>query len=221
MRSRVATCLVGISLSACASTSVSSLKAPEFPTKAYSRVMVVFPVSDLAARKVTEAAFISTDTARSLTDQKATGALAFALKDRRQKWTHFIPSTQLLFPGRAYTAEETRLILKDEQVQAVLLITLHDAGVEKVGSTPVRTSIYCAQSAGANCTNIAAVTTGGHGLTAEWATFRAQLIDIETGNVVWIASSTTAGTPLNRSYDLLQSMAQKTKAQLEADGATY
>lgn len=183
------------------------MRAPDAPRQAYNTVLVVFPVSDLGARSATETAFLPKHT-KATWSQWGPSATA----------SRFVRSTDLFFPGREYTVAESQEILQKNNIQAVLILSLHSAGTEVVGTTPTATSMFCTSQVGTNCTNIGAISSGGAPLSAEWATFRARLVDVESGKVVWIASMNSNGTPLSDSADLLVSMAKSTKEQLETDG---
>ena len=79
---------ITLALPACASTNMTSLRAPDVLADPYSRIMVYFPLEDLRLRQLVEDEFAEED-------------------DRG----HFLPSYSVLFPGREYTEPDIQDIL--------------------------------------------------------------------------------------------------------------
>ena len=94
-----------LALPACASTNVTSLRAPDMLADPYSRIMVYFPLGDLRLRQLVEDEFVEED-------------------DRG----YFVPSYSVLFPGREYTELDIQDILIMNSVDALLMLSLSDSG---------------------------------------------------------------------------------------------
>ena len=193
--------LIGISsvitLAGCASTSITSMVAPEIQGRQFHHVLVVFPVSDLGERKVAETHFREVYFLDSTT---------------------FIPSYEVFFPGRQYSKDEMSALLQQHHIDAALVISLQDAGSRTV-HTPTHTTAQCTiWTSNQGCVQASSTTTGGYDLSKPWASFSAVLIDASNTQVVWTASARTGGNAFADAHTLLRSLAEKTVGQLRADG---
>jgi len=189
---------------ACASTQISSQTAPEALGRRYARVLVVFPTADLRERRLVEGALAELDT--------------LGFRRPAKDATLFVESTALLFPGRAYSDQQTDSIISTNSIDAVLILSLMERGATLVGVAPSVTRPVCTTSVAGRCVDGMLVTSGGAAQTARWASFNAQLVDVRGNEVVWVASSRTEGKPINTSADVLRAMAKKVRSQLKLDG---
>lgn len=181
----------------CASTSMSSLVNSNISPREYQRVMVAFPLADLELRQVAEDEFV----------RRA------AVPDR------FVPSYKLFFPGQQYGDEEFVAVLRENNVDAVLMISLSDAGTSSVYVPQGSSTTTCTTwTSSQGCVQASTSTSGGYSLNKPWASFTAALVDLEQSAVVWYATARTGGNAFADSEDLLRSMARKTMETLNGDG---
>lgn len=188
-------CAAGVILvTGCASTRITSQGDSEFGHKSYNKIMVYFGLLDLELRKDAE-----------LTLQNKLS----------QNGVECLPAHQIFFPGRSYSDFETVNIIESNQIDAVLIVDLYDAGststyIPPTTETQTKASISGNYLSGSSTTR----TYGGYNINKPWASFAAKLIDIDAGSVVWIASAQTKGNAFANSKTLLRSMANKTADRL-------
>lgn len=180
-------------LVSCAHTNITSLRDPVAPTRAYRRILVALPINDLAERQLVENKFAA---------------------DRDSV---FKASYRVLFPGRTYTAEDLAREITSSGSDAVLVITLNGAGINHSTRTTSNGSSAASCSA-TGCAAAAAATTQTYDISKPWATFTAQLIDVQSGRSVWIATSESHGNKYAKANNLLTSMAETTIDRLRHDG---
>lgn len=166
----VITCLVVVS--GCASTEVTGFKDPAFQNVTYHRVVVMARSGDLIHDQSAEERFV-----RCLSKR---GVLAH-------------PSADFFPPTREITQQEAIQRLSDEEVGALLLITLERWWKDTVfvdGTSGDRPR----------------------------AKYSMQLLDTKSGAVAWKASTFTAGDELADMGTLLSSLASKTTSALVEAG---
>lgn len=188
--------VLALLLPACARTSMTSIPAPELRGRAFRNILVAAAIGDLGLRQDMEVRLAS----RTAPAQ-----------------VRFVPSHQVLYPGRTYSPDETASILRQNQIDAVLVITPGDAGATSAYVPPTYSSGCTMWSPQSGCTRVTTTTTGGYTLNRPWASFTAQLYDANSGAVVWVATATTGGNAYASAHTLVRSMADKTVAQLARD----
>lgn len=170
---RVASTVVLGLCSACASTSVQSLIAPDWDGRQYSRIMVIAPFTDIGLRATAERATTEyNDTTRSV----------------------FYPSHQVFFPGRTYADLEFRRALDSLHVDAILFLTPGDVGTAQGYIPQLGSTTRC--TAWTSTLTCSTSTIGGIPYTTTTAQHTAQLLDRISGRAVWIASLNSAGSDL-------------------------
>jgi hypothetical protein len=128
-----------------------------------------------------------------------------------------VTSHALFFPGRDYTGEQTVEVMRQNGIDATLVISPGEAGSTQ-GYVPPTYSTQCTRfNMSSGCTEATTTTTGGVSYSRPWAQFSAKLSDAANGVVVWVATATTSGSAFAHSTDLVQSMADKTLERLKAD----
>jgi hypothetical protein len=176
-----------------ASTSVNSMAAPNTSGVTYHRILVNFSTGDLGWRKTAEDAFVAKDPS-------------------------FIASYTVFFPGRTYTQDEIAAAYMQNHLDAALVISNSASGVSTY-TTPAQTSTTC--GAAANGVAVAAACgtseTAGSSYEKPWATFTAQMWNARTGEVVWMASSSTGGNAFANWHSVLSSMVRSTVSKLRQD----
>jgi hypothetical protein len=130
-----------------------------------------------------------------------------------------MPSHKLFFPSRQYSEEEAGRLISQNSIDAVLIVTLSDAGtsssyVPQQSYTEAQSQIIGNTVSGSSTTT----SSGGYSIEKPWASFTAQLFDCQTGHVVWVASANTGGNAYASGGTLVRSMADKTVQQLKKDG---
>jgi hypothetical protein len=187
--------IAGGLLSACAKTSMTSTVSPIGSETTYSRVLVQFPVPDIRLREFVEYEFAT------------------------QVPAVFIAGHLLFPPTREYTNEEVLSRLIEEDIDALLLVRLSDAGTstkQVEASRATACSIRVGRRGG--CYQGFTAPTGGGAIDQSWAFFEASLMDMTTREVVWTGSAESKGSQFSGSDDVLRSMARKAVERLRADG---
>ena len=182
-------------LAGCAKTSMTSLLNPAAPPSVYEHILVYFPLSDLELRQVVESEF-----------------------SREDDSGRFKPAHLVLFPGQEYSTEQLQQILGRERIQAVLVLSLADAGSNPAHIPQYSNTTCTIWSSSQGCTQARTTTTGGYSVDKPWASFNSTLYDLETGAAVWVATAQSRGNAFADSEDLLRSLARKSVEQLKKDG---
>jgi hypothetical protein len=188
--------VVGVGIAGCARTSMSSIPSPELRGRSFHNILVVASFADLGIRRETE-------------DRFATSSSKGHFR--------FVPSYQVFFPGRQYTPEETRGMLKQYQIDATLVVFPGQAGATAGYVPPTYTSGCTMWNSETGCTQVTTTQTGGYSYAKPWAEFTAQLYDVVTGTAMWVASATTGGNAFAKATTLVHSMADKTVQRLVDD----
>ena len=180
----------------CASTSMTSVPAPELSGRSFNSILVIANFADLGIRRETELRFANGRTGGS---------------------TRFVPSSGVLFPGRQYSQAELADVLREHRIDATLVITPGDAGASAGYVPPTYTSGCTVWTSTGGCQQVTTTTSGGYNYSKPWAQFTAQLYDVHSGRVVWYATATTGGNAYASANTLVRSMAAKTLERLGAD----
>ncbi len=91
----------------CASTSLNSEWSPDAQPQQFERITTALMVSDVGLRR------------------------AFEERVSAKAGERFVPSLDLLFPGKTYEEGEVLSILEENGVDGVLLVTVQDAGASE------------------------------------------------------------------------------------------
>jgi len=199
-----------------ANTSMTSMVAPESTGKVYTRILVLADLADLglmqaaenalwrfATGDVTNAPIVSCDSAGVCS---VPGALA--------PGTVFIPSHTIIFPGRAYSPDELAGILRENRIQATLVLSPTSAGVSESYVPPTYVTRCESWRSTTSCSS---TSVGGGTDVRPWVSFAARMYDTTTGATVWIATSSTNGSARSGATALIESMASKTLTNLVSD----
>lgn len=181
----------------CASTRIASQGDPSFANKSYSMVLLYVDLFDLDLRKEAELSL--------------QGKLS-------QYGIKCLPAHQIFFPGRVYSDFETANIIESNQIDATLIINISDAGATSTYIPPTTQTQTNAWISGNYLSGSSTTRTyGGYNIAKPWASFTAQLIDVNARTVVWIASAQTSGNAFADAKTLLRSMATETAKRLVKD----
>jgi hypothetical protein len=192
----VATAPLLMFLSACATTSIRSQWHPSFRTKGYQKLAVCFNFADLGARQSGESYLIA------------------ALPRRARQ---LVPGSALLFPGMS--AEEVGAIVSSQGIDGILVVSPVGSGMSSTYLPKTTSTQGSARISGNTIYGSSTTWTyGGFNINKPWANYKAELIDMQTGRVVWFSFAKSAGNAFASWNDLLASMAKETAKQLERDG---
>jgi hypothetical protein len=198
--------LTGLTASACVSTSISSMVAPQGGTT-YRKVLVEFPLNDLGLRKAVEQRFHET---YELHQQMA------GMKNWKTD-TLFVPAYTMLFPGITYSRPKLDSMLAARDVEAILVVSLGERG-EKRGRIQGTTVHQCTQWTYYQCSAVSSNTYGGGNYSKPWTTYTVRLYDAKTHEVMWVGSGRSGGNAFSSGADLVRSIADKSVEQLIKDG---
>lgn len=202
----------------CASTSMSDFVSPDHDGRKFKTILVVVDSEDLGLRQQIE----------SRACDSLAGCGARGLK-----------SCEIFFPGREYQPEEYRSIMAERDIDAVLVLSRGESGFASQyvpESYHTTTSAYGSSTTNAYASSSATRTgnvvqgsaygtsrttgqvtaqstttkTGGYNVYKPWARFQVELIDLESGVVVWTAQGDSRGNGYNDQEDLWQSLADST-----------
>ncbi len=191
----VVAAMVLVCVSGCAVSQIEAFKDPQFAGKSYKNIVVTGQFSDLGERKSAEYDFCA----------------AF-----REQGINCVASLDLILPTRTYSAEEKAKILKDNGIDAELVVSFKDA-YEKQQYVPGKSSTNCRKDAYGNMhcdTNNSA----GYTVSKPRLKCECTLIDVEKNSNAWVASSLTAGNAYADFNTMMSSLAKETLTKLSSDG---
>ncbi len=188
---------IALGVMGCASTAMNSMPATEVQGRVFHNILVVAAFEDIGILRATEDRFAAASVSMNIT---------------------FVPSYQVFFPGRQYTAEESAGLLRQHRIEGVLVVSVRQTGENTYYVPPTYVSGCTAWNPVYGCSQVTTTATGGGSYQKPWARFRAQLYDATTGVPVWVATAATGGNALATSLTLVQSMADETMVHLAADG---
>lgn len=145
----------------CTHTRIVSFTDPDAGNKLYDKITVVGDTEDLSDRLTIEEKMVET---------------------LRDYGVNAVSSLALLPPTRSFTVEEEDAILMKNKVQALAIVQIADAGFF-VTSEPI--SIHTDSSKDGNGTTIS----GGGTEQKAYGKLRISLIDVETGQNMWIGDA--------------------------------
>ena len=127
-------------------------------------------------------------------------------------------------PTRQYSEEETWIILRTDGVDTVLVISLTGQGTKESyvpptyvpGKTSGSVSVI-GNTAFFNSSTTPSYTVGGYKIAKPFASYTAQLYDLDTGQMIWAATAQSKGNAFASYRNLAESMAGQTVEKLLAD----
>ena len=183
-------------LASCAHTSMTSIPSPELGTRTFKSILVIGDFADLGIRRDFEERFVGSNQADHF---------------------RFVPSYQVLFPGRQYSQNEMVSILRARSIDATLVVSPGGTGASTTYVPPTYTSGCTVWTSSGGCQQVTTTTSGDYTYSKPWAQFTAQLYDANSGQVVWYATATTGGNAYATNTTLVRSMADKTVERMAAD----
>ncbi len=191
-----------ILLAGCAATKVTSFRDPAFSAVNYERVLVVIPFADFELEQTAETAFV---------DEFAVNGI------------YCTAAIKLFSPTRNYTKQEIDQMLREQNIDAILSITLTDA---RTDSTYVPESTTSTTSGKINVIGdtgyYSGITTtqryGGYYISKPHVSFKGTLFDVKTGKVAWVSTATTRGNAYATAKIMANSAAEAIVGKLLEDG---
>lgn len=180
----------------CASTNMRSQVSPDFRGAPYERVLVWIDLDDAMLVQSAEDYLVEE------LDVRGVDAVA--------QYTVF-------FGDNEYAFEDRRRELNKRGIDAVLTLVLTDAGATKHRIPPTRHTVHHMNPYTGRVHRSTRWTGGGVDVDA-WADFKAELLDRETGEIVWRALAKTSGDPSVGRVGFLQSVSREVVGNLVKDG---
>jgi hypothetical protein len=178
----------------CASTSITSVIDQRSFKHPYSRLLAISTFSDLSMKAQIE---------------------GIIQKDLMYNKISCWAGVQLLPPTREYTPEEINSIIRENNIDGILIIGLTDfwtsqQHIPETASTSGRVSII------GNSINYSQRTTsyGGFDISKPRLSFESRFYDATTGEVVWMSTSTTKGNAFASFSDLAASLSASVLTRL-------
>jgi hypothetical protein len=191
--------LFGLLLGAgCASTQLESESYVNqgAPGKAFQRIMVLVTISNFGPRTQAEQAFVERLTRGS---------------------TQALASATLMVPDRKYTEADFSTLLKQHQIDAVLVVTLtaeYKQQLQSPGYGPCASALVSANAAmlesrECNIDNF---------MSRPTMEFKFRFYEVATNKTVWEAASVTLGTNMSGFPTLIRSLAETTVKRMIQEG---
>lgn len=188
--------ILALGLSGCATTNLRSQVSPEFEGGPYKYLLVWFELDDELLMQSAEDYLVD--------ELKAIGVDAVA-------------EYKLFFGGREYTLEDRKRKLSERGVDAVLTISLTDAGATRRHIPPTRYTVS-RMNPYTGRVHHSTHWTGGTVDVNAWADFKATLLDRRSEQIVWRALAETSGDPSVGRVAFLQSLSRQIAGNLKKDG---
>lgn len=144
---------------------------------------------------------------------------SFATKFLKYTIPGFIPAPEIFYPTRNYSELEKKSIIKENQIQAILEVSLSDYHTEKEYVPGIATKSGHAHQHGDNIVyDEITIKNQGRYLPKPLVTFKLKIIEAATGKNIWIATAWTAGSVYATFENLIDSLTDETIKQLAKDG---
>ncbi len=184
-------------LSRCASTTLNTIKNPEFSQVKFRKILVVAPFSDIGLRRQTENAFIA----------------QFNLSG-----VNAISGIELIPPVKDYDEQELLKILEQNNIDGVLVVALQDYWTSQV-YIPKRSSSQGSASLYGSSLYYQSYTQeyGGYYISKPRVKFEIRLFDRKSGEVAWLATSFTKGDAFADYNTLVNSLAKEVVKKLREE----
>ncbi|RUT74410.1 hypothetical protein [Marinobacter sp. NP-6] len=186
-------------VSACASTEMTSRANPELEGRAFDKVLVFGKFQNLNHREVAESEFCSN--LGRLTNSEC------------------IKSSEVFFVGESQSAEQIDARVKEQEIDAVLILQPSDSGTSSSYVPPSYETQSNATVTGNMISGSSTTYTyGGYTLNKPWAKYEVSLIAIVDGRVAWYATGQSRGNAYAGWDDLIESATSESVKKLVSDG---
>ncbi len=180
----------------CASTNMRSQVSPDFPGEPYERVLVWIDLDD------------------TMLVQSAEDYLVEELEDIG---VDAVAQYTVFFGEKEYSFKDRKRELNERGIDAVLTLVLTDAGATRHRIPPSRYTVSRRNPYTGRVHHSTRWTGGGVDVNA-WADFKAELLDRESGEIVWRALAKTSGDASVGRVAFLQSVSREIAGSLRKDG---
>jgi hypothetical protein len=179
---------------------IASFKDPSFSDYKISKIMIYSANNDLRERNKIEERFV-----------KKFASTKFTIEP--------ISSLKYISPLKKYTDEELEKILNDSKAESVMIITITDTR-DKKSYVPESYDTTISGYINGDYLDATQETTksGGYYVHATDIKFELRILDVATGNTIWLANSLSFGTCYSSFKNMIDVVANKTFKQLQKDG---
>ncbi|HPR65236.1 MAG TPA: hypothetical protein PK014_13580 [Thermoanaerobaculia bacterium] len=185
--------LLGILLTiSCASTDISSIKNPEIKSKKYSKIIIFCPFSDIESRRASESVFIE-----QLAYSQVKG----------------VSSMVILPPLREYSVDEVEQRIKETKADGILMLNLIDSFSEERFVEPTSTTTLVRGKS----VTFKTTQTGGYYISLPRLKYEIKLLDADTRDVAWMATSLTEGSRHASLETMMRSLAKEAVSLMKSD----
>jgi hypothetical protein len=185
-------------LASCASTDMTSVRGRSEAQTTYFKILVMVPFSDLESRIQAEHIFVAELNTYLVTAQA---------------------SITILPPTEDYDEEGLLQILNEARVDGILIVTLTDSYTSDTYVPQSSTTTGSATLYG-NIANYSAQTqySGGYYLSKPRVHYELRLLNVDTGDTEWLATSLTRGNAYAGFKTMIKSLAHAAADKLQEDG---
>lgn len=191
-------------LSGCASTSVTAYKDPNFASKTYESLAIYANTENLEWRQSLEQTMVA---------------------EINKRGGYAVPSMSLIPPTRDYEpGEAARILFRENNIGGLITIKVGDSGVQQqwipqTGSTTTSSGTVSTYGNTGTYSGTSSTTyQGGYNVNKPWAKMSTELIDLESGKKVWVASSHTGGNAYASFNTIRKSYCKKIANELQKAG---
>jgi hypothetical protein len=182
-----------LTVSSCATTSISFLSNPEIRLSSFKKIMIYAPFKDISWRKSMENYFVE--------EFEKNGRIA-------------VSSVEIISPLKTYTDEEFNALLNNAGIDAVMAITVLDAYTDQAYVPQTSTTSGSARVSGNTIYGQSRTTTsGGYYVSKPRVKFEISLFQVKTGVLAWKATAFTAGNAFADTNALFKSLATKVTSE--------
>jgi hypothetical protein len=178
------------------------MPAPEIRGRSFRAILVVAQLEDLGLKIAMERRFMA-----GVVPPRSTPIPG----------VRFVPSHTILFPGRDYTGDQVVELMRQNGIDATLVITPGATGSSETFIPPTYTTRCTAFSMSGGCSQTTTTSSGGLSYSKPWAQFSAKLYEAANGQADWVATAFSGGNAFAHTEDLVNSMADKTLERLYGD----
>ncbi len=189
--------LVVLSFTSCAISKITSVVDPSSQGKTCKSILVISTFSDLIQKEKVELAFTNSFSKKNI---------------------YSLRGSVILPPTREYSTEEISQILLNNTIDGVLVVALEDFWEKQTYVPPSSTTTGSAYIINNTIQYSQQTrTSGGFSYKKPRVTFESRLIDMRTGQVIWMATTLTKGNAYAGMGTLAGSLARSTVNKLIID----
>lgn len=193
-------------LASCATTSISAIRNKEVEPVTFTKIMVFAPFDDIGWRQKTEASFVSEMQRKDIFAKEVPPRNPY-YKDNVKEYysdtsTYGVPSIDIIPPFRDYAPEDLQARYAEANVDGILVVALDD-----FWTTDFQIFQYYSYTR----------TVIGYTLSKPSFKFDIRLIDVASGEIMWMATTVTAGNIFADRGELLKSLAHSVIGELDKE----